>query len=127
MNSRLPHGEQPLIRDASATRRSCLVVALVIVLASGAAWGRAGGGGHFGGGTGQLGGSGHFAGRSGGDRSSRGFHGGHGFDHFHHGPVVIEPFLYAPYDPYYGFDPYPYPYDAYCDAYSSYYRPWECD
>jgi len=119
MNRTLPSGERPHIREAPgiASRRSTfrVVAVLAIVLASGPAWGRGGGGGgHFGGG-------GHSGGQFGGGfhDGRGGFHGDHGFDHFDHHPhfdhgIVVEPFLY---DPYY----------AYGDPYSPYYAPVYCD
>jgi hypothetical protein len=126
MNTTLPSGERPHIREAPgiASRRSTfrVVAVLAIVLASGPAWGRGGGGGGgFGGGGHFGGGGGHSGGQFGGGfhDGRGGFHGDHGFDHFDHHPhfdhgIVVEPFLY---DPYY----------AYCDPYSPYYTPVYCD
>ena len=126
MNSTLPSGERPHIREAPgiASRRSTfrVVAVLAIVLASGPAWGRGGGGGGgFGGGGHFGGGGGHSGGQFGGGfhDGRGGFHGDHGFDHFDHHPhfdhgIVVEPFPYAPYY-------------AYCDPYSPYYAPLYCD
>jgi hypothetical protein len=104
----LPKEEQQ--RENGMKSKFCLVAVLAIVLASGTAWGRGGGGGgHFGGSGGHFGGHGFH----GDDRFA---HGGH-FFHDRGGAFFFSPYYYYPY----------YPYDyAYCDPYSPYYRPAYC-
>jgi len=125
-----PKTDAGFVATASRSHRSrvALIVVLALTLVGTTAWGRGGGGGHFGGGMGDGHVGSGFEGEHSADRSlgeSRGFEGFGGgrsprLDH----DREMFPHLNAPYNGYGFYDP---GYGGYCGLYSSAFNSAYCD